>query len=203
MSAQAPQTQALASLRARNLRTVGALAALFMLPLLAAFLLYYGLGWRPSGHTNYGELIQPPLPLEASGLKLADGSPAGADLLRRQWTLVYVGAGDCDESCRHALYVMRQTRLGLNTDMTRVRRVFLATGACCDRAFLEREHQGLILVDASAAPRLLAQFPADERSQMLFIVDPLGNLMMRYDARRNPRGLFEDLKKLLQLSHIG
>ena len=51
--------------------------------------------------------------------------------------------------------------------------------------------------------RCCAQFPADERAHTLFVVDPLGNLMMSYDARQNPQGLLEDLKKLLRLSHIG
>jgi hypothetical protein len=101
--------------------------------------------------------------------------------------------------------VMRQTRLALNNDMTRVERVFLASDACCDLAFLAREHAGLRVLDASgpAARPLLAQFPAAGREHMLFIVDPLGNLMMSYDARTGPRGLLEDLKKLLALSHVG
>jgi hypothetical protein len=86
-----------------------------------------------------------------------------------------------------------------------MKRVFLATGGCCDREFLEREHAGLLVLDASgeAAAPVLALFPNEDRANSVFIVDPLGNLMMRYDARRNPRGLFEDLKKLLLLSHIG
>jgi len=86
-----------------------------------------------------------------------------------------------------------------------VHRVFLATGECCNLAFLAREHAGLEVLDASgpAAEPLLAQFPQAERAHMLFVVDPLGNLMMRYDTRRPPRGLLQDLKKLLQLSHIG
>jgi hypothetical protein len=89
--------------------------------------------------------------------------------------------------------------------MSRVKRVFLVTSACCDRSFLMREHPGLIVLDASGAEaqRLLKRFPDAGRESTLFIVDPLGNLMMRYDARRNPRGLLEDLKKLLRLSHIG
>ena len=45
--------------------------------------------------------------------------------------------------------------------------------------------------------------PLQDRANWLFIVDPLGNLVMRYDARDNPKGLLEDLKKLLKLSHIG
>jgi hypothetical protein len=90
--------------------------------------------------------------------------------------------------------------------MTRVKRVFLATGACCDKQFLEREHQGLVTLDSASSSELqglVQQFPPEDRAHMLFVVDPLGNLMMRYDARQNPKGLLQDLKKLLKLSHIG
>jgi cytochrome oxidase Cu insertion factor (SCO1/SenC/PrrC family) len=192
-------------LRARNLRTVLALAALFVLPVAASFWLYYGVGWRPAGHTNHGELIEPARPLPAASFPAADGRGAVSNVFSGQWSLVYVGDGECNESCRHALYVMRQTRAALANDMSRVKRVFLVTSACCDRSFLVREHPGLIVLDASGAEaqRLLGRFPDADRESTLFIVDPLGNLMMRYDARRNPRGLLEDLKKLLRLSHIG
>jgi hypothetical protein len=100
---------------------------------------------------------------------------------------------------------MRQTYLGLGNLMPRVQRVFIVSAKCCDRALLEREYPGLITLDSSALERgaLLAQFPADERASMLYVVDPRGNLMMRYDAQANPRGLHEDLEKLLNLSHIG
>jgi hypothetical protein len=99
---------------------------------------------------------------------------------------------------------MRQTRAALNTDMARVARIFLVTGQCCALGFLTREHPGLVLLDASgaAAAPLLQQFPV-ERARTLFVVDPLGNLMMSYDAKSNPRGLLEDLQKLLRLSQIG
>jgi hypothetical protein len=200
--------------RARNLRTLAALAAIFLLPLVIAFVTYYGTGWRPSAHVNHGRLIEPPRPLPAVALPrvsldvsddVAPGTtPGTATALGHRWSLVYVGAGDCNAACRQALYVMRQTRLALNTDMTRVERLFLVGRACCDRTFLAHEHPGLQVLDASApaAQPLLAQFPA-EREHTLFVVDPLGNLMMSYDARGNPHGLLEDLKKLLRLSHIG
>jgi hypothetical protein len=89
--------------------------------------------------------------------------------------------------------------------MSRLDRVFLVTGDCCAREFLQHEHQGLIVADATSADgtRLLREFPPDGRPYSLFIVDPLGNLMMSYDARQNPKGLLEDLQKLLRLSHIG
>jgi hypothetical protein len=213
------------NLRARNLRTLAVLAGLFFLPLLLAFYTYYATGWRPAAHTNHGTLITPPRPLPAVSLpRVSEGAAAGAAapeaaaaaapgsvaspaaaLFRKRWSLVYVGDGGCDSSCRHALYVMRQTRLSLNADMTRIERVFLVTGGCCNRELLAREHAGLIVVDASGAggEQLLPEFPAADREHTLFIVDPLGNLMMSYDARTNPSGLREDLKRLLRLSHIG
>ena len=183
------------NLRARNLRTVGLLAGLFLLPLALSFWLYYGLHWHPAGMTNHGELIEPPRPLP----------DLPATLFRTRWTLVYIGAGPCDADCREALYFMRQTRLSLNNDMARVQRVFLATGAAPDEGTLAREHAGLIVVRIQGPDLtgLLAQFPPEDRRHSLYVVDPLGNLMMRYDARRTPKGLLEDLKKLLQLSNIG
>jgi len=206
-------------LRARNLRMLAALATLFLLPLALAFFIYYGTGWRPGAHVNHGQLITPARALPAVALPRIDletpgdvrtqsdarAPGAAATPFGKVWALVYVGSGDCDAACREALYVMRQTRLGLNNDMRRVARVLLVSGACCDRAFLGREHAGLQVIDATgpAARPLLAQFPPDNRAHTLFIVDPLGNLMMSYDARANPRGLLEDLKKLLALSHIG
>jgi hypothetical protein len=192
-----------AALRARNLRTLAYLAALFLVPLALAFCAYYGTSWRPSAHVNHGTLITPARPLPAVALPSV---PPGAAMtpFHGQWSLVYIGSGACDDACRDSLYVMRQTRTALNTDMTRVARVFLVTGQCCALGFLTREHPGLLLLDATgpAAPTLLRQFPA-ERAHTLFVVDPLGNLMMSYDAGSNPRGLLEDLQKLLRLSQIG
>jgi cytochrome oxidase Cu insertion factor (SCO1/SenC/PrrC family) len=192
-------------LRKKNLRTVGALAALFLLPLLISFWMYYGSAWRPVGRTNHGELIEPARPLPPAELRDAGGNVAAANLFRDKWALVYVGDGRCDDACKTALYFMRQTRLSLNNEMTRVARIFLATAQCCDREFLEREHSGLVVLDATGAYArdLLKTFPQTDRPQSLFIVDPLGNLVMRYDTRDDPKGLLTDLKKLLKLSHIG
>jgi cytochrome oxidase Cu insertion factor (SCO1/SenC/PrrC family) len=191
--------------RARNLRTVGALAAIFLLPLLLSFWMYYGNAWRPATRTNHGELIEPLRTLPGAELREASGAVAPANLFTDKWALAYVGDGACDETCRNALYFMRQTRLSLNNEMTRVARIFLATGGCCDRAFLEREHPGLIVIDATGpeARDLVNAFPQTDRPQSLFVVDPLGNLVMRYDTRDDPKGLLTDLKKLLKLSHIG
>jgi hypothetical protein len=192
------------AVRNRNLRTLAALAGLFLLPLVFAFLTYYGTDWRPARHVNHGTLIQPARPLPALALPKALPGEA-ATPFHGAWSLVYVGSGECNADCRAALYLMRQTRVALNSDMTRVTRVFLVTSACCVSEFLAREHPGLTVLDASAesAAGLVQQFPEDARAHTVFIVDPLGNLMMSYDARQNPHGLLEDLKKLLRLSQIG
>ena len=173
--------------------TLVGLAALFFLPLAAAFWLYYSGGWRPAGSTNHGELISPARPLPA------------ADTLRGKWTLVYVVDGPCTAECRKALWTMRQTRLLLAEDMDRVQRVFVAGAGCCEPDFLEREHPGLrrVAPDDPAAKVWLVEFPRTPGRDFLYIVDPLGNLMMRFDVAQDPKGLKADLEKLLKLSHIG
>jgi cytochrome oxidase Cu insertion factor (SCO1/SenC/PrrC family) len=192
-------------LRSRNLRMLAALAGLFLLPLAVAFWMYYATDWRPARTVNHGELIAPVRSLPAARLPAVIPDSAPAQLFHRKWSLVYVGDGRCEDACRQALYVMRQTRLSLNSEMDRVDRVFLVTSQCCAREFLAHEHPGLLVLDATgpSANSLLGVFPVNEREQSLFVIDPLGNLMMRYDVRQNPKGLLQDLKKLLSLSHIG
>jgi hypothetical protein len=193
-----------AALRARNLRTLAALAGLFLLPLVLAFVAYYGSSWRPQAHVNHGQLLVPPRPLPPPALRRISAGENDTPL-RRKWTLVYVADGACREECRQTLYVMRQTRLALNTDMTRVARVLLVADETSGVEGLAREYPGLTLLDARApaGAALLREFPGEGRAHTLFVVDPLGNLMMSYDARQDPHGLLEDLKKLLRLSHIG
>jgi hypothetical protein len=192
-----------AEVRARNLRTVAALAAVFVLPLVLSFWMYYGDAWRPASRSNHGELLTPARPLPALTLPVHGGGEARVPLPGK-WQLIYMGDGACGPSCRQSLLVMRQSRLALNAEMGRVDRLLLATANCCDGDFLGREHAGLIAIDASgaAAAPLRALFPPGGEHS-LYIVDPHGNLMMRYDARQDPKGLLADLKKLLKLSHIG
>jgi hypothetical protein len=193
-------------LRARNLRMLAVLAGLFFLPLAVAFWVYYGTDWRPTKRVNHGELIIPARPLPSWHATAAfDSQTVPPALFHHNWSLVYIGDGQCGDECRHSLYVMRQTRLSLNNEMTRVDRVFLASSGCCAGDFLTREHPGLLVLNATdaSANALLQTFPSGDREQSLFVVDPLGNLMMRFDLRQNPKGLLEDLKKLLSLSHIG
>jgi len=190
--------------RARGRRNLIIIATLFLAPVLISFSLYYGKLWRPAGSASKGELIDPARPLAVAGLRNADGTPVGPEVLQGKWSLIYIGDGACDAACRTALVFGRQSRLALNNEMTRVQRVFLATNHCCDTQYFAAEQPGLIALDASSAEAaaLLAQFPQG-RENTLFIVDPLGNLMMRHNAAVTTRDLLSDLKKLLRLSHIG
>lgn len=189
--------------RARGRRNFLLIAAMFLLPVIVVFVLYYGGVWTPSGSSAKGELINPARPLTFAGLARSDGAAAGRELFQDKWTLLYIGDGACDAACRTALTYARQTRIAVGKDMDRVQRVFLVTANCCDRAYLDTEQHGLITLDAAAAGELLAQFPGDRHSS-IYIVDPLGNLMMRHDASQViNKDLLSDLKKLLKLSHIG
>ena len=180
--------------RPRNRRVLYLLIVLFFGPLAASFALYYGSAWRPGSRSNHGELYVPAKPLASD-----------ADVFRGDWSIVYVGDARCDADCQQTLVFGRQVRLALNQEMKRVRRVFVATDHCCDNPYLGHEHAGLVVVDARevGGMKLLDVFPETQRAHSLYVVDPLGNLVLRYDARQEPKGFLSDLKKLLKLSHIG
>ena len=179
---------------------------MFFAPVAVAFALYYGNIWRPTGSTNKGELVVPPRPLPEVPLTLADGEASSPQILRRKWTWVYVGDGQCDARCRTALADMRQARLLLAEKMDRVQRAFLVVGNCCAREFLSTDHPGLIVARIES-PELLRLFAIGdtppETAGRIYLVDPLGNLMMSYAPDAPSIGLLEDIKKLLKLSHIG
>jgi cytochrome oxidase Cu insertion factor (SCO1/SenC/PrrC family) len=195
----------------RGRRQLLALAALFFVPLAIAFWMYYGpTGWRPAGDASKGDLLDPARPLPEIALPTMDGGTTAPAFLRGKWTMLYVGDGLCDERCRKALYLTRQSRIALNKDMDRVQRVLLVTDRCCDRAFLAAEHPDLVVarVEDAASAALLGPFPVYggvplAAAGRIYLVDPLGNLLMSYAPDAPDKALLTDVKKLLRLSHIG
>ena len=196
---------------ARGRRSLLALAAVFFVPVVVAFWLYYGTpGWRPRGAANRGELVDPAVPLPVLRFVTADGSRIDGDLLRGRWTLLFIGPASCDARCRKALYLTRQTRLALNKDAARVRRVFLATGPCCVEHALVAEHPDLVVAqlptaELEALTRLITTPDASPvlGAGRIYLVDPLANLMMSYAPDAPDKALLDDLERLLRLSHIG
>jgi hypothetical protein len=199
----------------RQRRLLIGLALVFFAPLGLAFYLYYGHGtWHPGGRVNAGELVVPARPLPSLVLPLQSGGSSDPNLLKGKWTLLYVNFGPCAAACQTRLYDTRQVRLALDRDLKRVQRVLIAGDGCCDAQFLQEQHPDLIVIraNASAAP-LLALLPgldattdvnrAAAAAPRVYVIDPLGNLMMSYAADAKPKGMLEDMKRLLRLSSIG
>ena len=192
----------------RQRRVLIGLALLFFAPLGLAFYLYYGLGgWHPGAHVNTGELVQPPRPLPSLPLPLWGTGSTAANFLQGKWTFLYVVQGPCTQVCRNNLYETRQVRVALDRDMNRVQRVFIASEDCCDLAVLRQQHPDLatLRLGPEVAP-LLAILDAaggGNTGDRIYIVDPLGNLMMSYAPTARPKGMLEDMKRLLRLSSIG
>jgi hypothetical protein len=181
----------------RQRRLLVGLGVVFFAPLALSFYLYYGhSALQPLGTVNRGVLVEPPRTLPAGALPAASAG---------KWTIVVVADGTCDALCRTKLYDTRQVRTALDRDMPRVQRVFVATGACCDQAFLQREHPDLVTVPAGEDAALLAGlgWDASASAGRIYVVDPHRNFMMWYAADAPPKGLLEDMKRLLKLSHIG
>jgi hypothetical protein len=121
-----------------------------------------------------------------------------------------VGDGACDTRCRQALVDTRQIRLALDQKASRVQRVFLFQGDCCTAGLLDAEHPDLLAARIDNAPggALLRPFPLYDnvpvvKAGRIYLVDPLGNLVLSYVATIDRNGILKDLERLLKLSHIG
>jgi cytochrome oxidase Cu insertion factor (SCO1/SenC/PrrC family) len=191
----------------RQRRILIGVALMFFAPLGLSFYLYYGKDWHPGGRVNAGELIAPPRPLPSVALPLAGAGETNPQFLRGKWTFLYLQHGRCDDECRRHLYDTRQVRLALDREMNRVQRVFIGDSDCCDLQELKTAHPDLIAIRASPADEpLLALLPTVAgavNSHRVYLIDPLGNLMMFYAPAAKSKGMLDDMKRLLRLSSIG
>jgi hypothetical protein len=179
--------------RLRGRRTLLLIAAVFLLPLAAAMWLYYSSGWRPPPLTQHGMLIDPPRALPS-------------DALRGQWSLVLLLQGGCDSACLASLDDLGRIRRALDKDMTRVRRVLLHDGGCCDPGIPAlAEPDILVLAAADAGGKSLRALfpPVPGATECVYIVDPHGNLVLGYPSAGARLGMLKDLERLLRLSRIG
>lgn len=184
------------------------LGLLFLLPVLAAYVAYFFL--PPEGRTNYGELIEQRdvSDFALTPLATAAGSvPEGASMatLSGRWVFVVAAPAACDERCRENLYNIRQVRLTTGENRDRIERLWIVTDERDPPAELLAEHDGLRL--ARADPRMFAStFPAGETGDAaahIYLVDPLGHLMMRFPVDPDPSRMKKDISRLLKVSRIG
>lgn len=183
----------------RSTATLWLIVALAAAPVAASYLLYYF--WPPARTVNYGELIEPQQ-LPDVPLALADGSPFRLSQLRGRWVLVSLDAGQCDALCDRKLLYMRQLRLTQGKERERVERVWLILDGIPPRAGAIEPYAGTWMVRADAA--LAGLFPAPGKpSDHIYLVDPLGNVMMRFPRDPEPRSMIKDLQRLLKASQVG
>ena len=172
----------------------------FAVPVIAAYLAYFG--WRPAGHANYGDLLKV-TPLQHTAGRTLDGASFDLDALRGKWVMVHVGAASCDAACAQQLYLMRQTRIAQGKDQSRIERLWVLTDTGSPDPALLREHPGLRVWRADDVA-FAGQFPAAHSpAAHIYLVDPLGNLMLRFPAEVDPKRMMKDLKLLLKASQIG
>lgn len=191
----------------RGRRILLLLVLVTLLPMMAAGFLYWS-GWQPQGRSlSFGELLDPVRPLPELALEAAGSRVKSFSALRGKWLLVSVTDRPCEDACRGTLHAMQQIRLAQGDHMRRVERVLVAD---------QRRNNGLtgltsefpgtqIYTSDGRAVSTLAKTLAAEAQGVagnLFIVDPKGNLVMRYPAAANASGVSKDLTRLLRLSRV-
>lgn len=177
-----------------------AILAVCAAPVIASYAAYYLI--RPEGRTNYGELVAPQRNVDALRDSAADGSAKSLASLRGKWVMVTVETGACGRPCTDRLYAMRQVRLTTGKERDRIERVLLVTG---DPAPLPAEYEGTLVLRASpeAVARVFPITGETLQSDHIYVVDPLGNLMMRFPKSGDPNRMKKDLAKLLRASRVG
>jgi len=185
--------------RARRGRLVAlAIFAVCALPFAAALVAYFFL--PPAGRVNYGELIDP-RPLPAALLERVDGGAFALADFRGKWVLLQVDAAACGEPCQAKLFNMRQSRLAQGDNAERIERVWLVAGGGTPPPALARLYEGAVV--ARAAPDLVAALPGPEPRDHVYLIDPRGNLVLRFPKDAEPKRIIKDLQRLLKYSGIG
>jgi hypothetical protein len=157
--------------------------ALFLVcasPVVASYFTYYVI--RPEGRRNHGELIDPQRPLPAVEVSKLNGDKVALSSLKGQWLLISVADASCNETCQKHLYFQRQLRESLGKEKDRVDWVWLATGtAAVDEKLLPALSQATVLrIDDKQLAGWLSPAQGHQVPEHLYVVDPMGNWMMRF-----------------------
>ena len=154
-------------------------------PLVLAWVAWY-FGWGTGSAGNYGELIAP---------RTLSGPPF--EELRGKWVLVTFDAAACDAYCEKKLYFMRQTRKAQAKEQARLERLWVITDGAAPRPELLAAIEGTHIARAKPDP-----FPGNPVDH-IYLVDPLGNLMLRFPRDPDPSKMIKDLQRLLKYSQVG
>jgi len=184
---------------------------LFIGPMVAAWWLFNHGGSAKT--TNHGVLIQPPLQLHQLQLYDSHGRRINTSRLSGKWWIFYIyPQPTCDQACYQNLHDVRQVWRAIGKDNRRVRRAIITfVGQPTDiklAAALARQYMGTahFIVNKMQLQRLMARLPSKKLALTrgyLYLVDPLGNIMLSYNQAKNPMGFYQDIKRLLRASQIG
>lgn len=172
-------------------------------PVVASYFTYYVV--RPEGRRNFGDLIDPQRPLPALATQALDGQSGKLTDLKDQWLLISVASGACDARCEQNLYFQRQLRESLGKEKDRMDRVWLVSDGVPVAAALQPALASATVL--RVAPAALAQWLQPAAGQRLqdhiYVVDPLGNWMMRFPANMGAAAAASakrDLERLMRAS---
>jgi cytochrome oxidase Cu insertion factor (SCO1/SenC/PrrC family) len=179
------------------------LFAFFASPVIASYTAYYLI--KPTGRTNYGDLVEPQVamfePARAIAAKSLDDVPFRLQDFKGKWVFLSIDSAQCDANCASKLYAIRQVRLTTGKDRERIERLFLVNDQLPANTQLLAEHEGMFV--ARAAKAQLEQHFGVQASDHIFLIDPMGNLMMRFPKNADPNRMKKDISKLLRASRIG
>lgn len=188
-----------------------ALMTIYAAPLAAAWLWFaYVQNNEGAGVRVNGELIKPAVPIEAFDLATAGGQAWGLDEIKKKWSLVYFADADCSAACEKSLYNMRQVRLSTGRRMERLQRVLVTPEVQKMDELLKQAHEGLAVVGGTSEQIESleqqienAQAGMPECVDCIYMVDPFGNVMMRFSPDLDPKKMLKDVMHLLKISRIG
>jgi hypothetical protein len=173
-------------------------------PVVASYLVYFVL--PPSGQgVAYSAIIQPSVSMPDLVAKDPDGRDTALGSLKGQWLLVVVAAGSCGGACEQRLFMQRQLRETMGRERDRIDKVWLIPDETPIRPELRRAIEAAPPVRAMRiSRRALEQWlrPGEGRSleDHLYIVDPMGEWMMRSPVDPEPAKLKRDMERLLRAS---
>lgn len=180
-----------------------AILAVCIAPVVASYLAYYVI--KPDGRTNYGELLDPQRPTDGLEVAGTDGGAAALADLRGKWVFVTFDAQGCPESCASRLYAMRQVRLTTGKERDRIERVLVLVGDASIPPGLLAEHEGLRVyrLKSGEPERWFPPATGNASGDHVYVVDPLGNVMLRFPKSADPNRMKKDVAKLLRASRVG
>ena len=167
-------------------------------PVIASYFTYYVI--RPEGRRNHGELIDPQRPIPDVAATTLEGRTVRLTGLKGQWLIVSVSGSRCDTTCEKNLYLSRQLRTALGKDKERVDWVWLRSDAAeVPAALLPAISAATVLqVAPSDLDAWLQPAAGHALNQHVYVVDPMGNWMMRFVADDDPKKMLKDLERLMR-----